>query len=267
MMLATEEREQTCEFTGIRSKLYDDVLTQYPDARKEEVQININLFKPKEGEKILEIGSGSGLYTKVISDMLGKTGELVATDPSRDQLDYISKLNRDNIRIVEAGSDTLLSGTGLEEEKGSFDGMWSLGAFHHCMNKSESFKNFHELLKTNGRLFICDVFSGSFLADYFDSEVSRYSSTGHEVAFLTKGFASSLCSLYGFTKPKFHDMDFYWHFDTREDLGIFMYGIHGMVKTTLELCLEKVEELMYVDVINNKHVLRVPLTILETYKI
>lgn len=203
---------ETQAFLGERAKLYIEILNDFPLVRAEEVEINLGYLKPENGEKILEIGSGSGLYTGHLARRVGTEGEVIATDPSSDQLENIRALNVSNIRVIPKGADTLLDDPFLLSQKESVDAIWSLGAFHHCPNKSKSFENFFHLLKQGGRVLICDVFSGSSLADYFDAEVARYSVTGHEVAFLTKNFASSLCFLYGFSEPEFFELDYSWNF-------------------------------------------------------
>lgn len=257
----------TKEFIGQRSQFYKEIHNEFPNARNEEIELNMRYFKPQKGEKILEIGAGSGLYTKRLAELVGLSGEIVATDPSEEQLENIRDFHLQNVRIIKGAANTLIEESSLIEEKNSFDALWSLGAFHHCPDKSSAFHNFRQLLKPNGRIFICDVFSGSTLARYFDAEVARFSITGHEVAFLTEEFADSLCYLYGFSEPKFHALDYQWNFKSKKDLGLFMYKIHGMSKTTPEECLEKVEEFMEIEQKNDDlYVLHVPLTILETYK-
>jgi arsenite methyltransferase len=255
------------EFIGERAQMYGDTHRQFPNARAEEIAINMRYLKPQEGETILEIGSGSGLYSKVLSEIIKNTGVLFATDPSKDQLAHIEALKLPNIQIVPVGADKLLKDTAMLEKRGSFDALWSLGAFHHCLDKSTAFENFAELLKPNGRILICDVLSSSQLAKYFDIEVARYSMTGHEVAFLSHEFSSSLCYLYGFTEPTFYDLHYPWIFDSQEDIGLFMYLIHGMNGTTPARCLDKVKEFMEVEYRNGKYILHVPLTILETHKV
>lgn len=257
---------ETQAFLGERAKLYTEILNEFPFVRAEEVRINLSYLKPQEGEKILEIGSGSGLYTRPIAESIGDQGEMIATDPSADQLENVRSFNLANTRIIAQGADTLLEDHSLSCESASVDAIWSLGAFHHCQNKSKAFENFFHLLKPGGRVLICDVFSGSSLADYFDVEVARFSMNGHEVAFLTQNFASSLCYLFGFSEPKFHELDYSWHFKTQEELGMFMYKLHGMSKTTPEACLQKVLEFMQVTRDAEGYTLHVPLTILETYK-
>lgn len=252
------------EFSGERARMYGTVLQEFPLARADEVQINMKYLKPVAGERILEVGSGSGLYTKVLSDLVGLTGEVAATDPSQDQLTFIDGLNRPNVRTIASGADQLHLSPELSSVNKHFDAVWSLGAFHHCSNKSQAFRNFSRLLKRDGRVLICDVLAGSALADYFDAEVARFSITGHEVAFLTKNFFASLCDLFGFSEPKFHDLDYLWHFKTEEELGLFMYKLHGMGKTTPEHCLEKIRDFMKIEPRQNGYALHVPLTIFET---
>jgi arsenite methyltransferase len=257
---------ETQAFLGERARMYTEVLNGYPLARAEEVQVNLGYLKPRKSEKILEIGSGSGLYTEDIAKLVGMTGQVAATDPSKDQLENIKSFNLPNVRMIPKGADTLLEDLSLSSEPESFDAIWSLGAFHHCQNKSKAFENFAYLLKKEARILICDVFSGSSLADYFDAEVAKYSINGHEVAFLTKNFASSLCYLFHFSEPEFYDLDYHWNFKTEEELGMFMYKLHGMSMTTPELCLKKVMEFMEVTRGEQGYTLHVPLTILQTYK-
>ena len=255
------------EFLGERSQLYKEVLNAYPHARDDEIKAAMNCLKPKKGERILESGAGSGLYSKVISDLIGIEGKLIATDPSGDQLENIHAFKKTNIQTVVAGADTLFVNSHPLLTKESFDAIWSCGSFHHCINKTQAFGNFANLLKKDGRLLIFDVFTGSSLAKYFDAEVSKFCLTGHEVAFLSHEFADSLCYLYGFSKPKFHDLNLLWKFNTKDDLGIFMYKLHGMTKTTIKDCLEKVEAFMKVEYKDNSYQLHVPLTILEANKL
>ncbi len=251
-------------FFGQRAQLYTEALSDFPDVRAVEVAINLAYIKPNKGEKFLEVGSGSGLYTKILAPLVK---ELVATDPSEDQLENLKTSNIADLRTIQVGADLLHENEILVHEKGSFDAVWSLGAFHHCSNKTQAFANFRDLLKTGGRILICDVFSGSTFADYFDAEVALFSIIGHEVAFLTEHFARSLCAISGFSKPRFISLDYPWVFKNLQDLGLFMYKLHGMTKTTPEQCLESVGKFMKIEKSQDGFILHVPLVILETYKL
>src|SRR5579862_23718 len=179
------------EFTGLRSQYFKEIMREFPHARQEELQLALEHLQPKKGESILEIGAGSGFFSKAIAEHVYPS-HLVVSDPSAEQLEEIG--NQKNISIVKGGADSLpLDHPSLPES--GFDAIWSGGSFHHIRNKFLAFTHFHQLLKPGGRLVISDVFAGSNLAKHFDLEVAKYCVTGHEVSFLSKEFADSLCYL------------------------------------------------------------------------
>jgi len=245
------------EFSGIRSKMYKECLREYPLAREEDLKVMKKFLSPKRYEIILEVGAGSGFFSALLADLVQ---ELVVSDPSNEQLLEVEALGRQNIKLVAFGADEL----NLGKEK--FDAIWSFGALHHCFNKTAAFKNFARVLKKNGRLVIGDVFSGSKLAKHFDTQVARYCATGHEVAFWTDEFAESLCFLSGFEKPKIEDLKIEWKFKTKKDLGIFLYKLHAMVKTTPEECLKGAEKILGVKKKKGFYCLNWPMKILVSKK-
>lgn len=251
------------EFDGIRSKLYKECLIEFPDARLEDIEVMKKYLAPKKCERILEIGAGSGFFSKVISDLLGDEGRLIVSDPSLEQLEEIKKLERKNIDViqfVQFGSEKV----NLEKDK--IDAVWSLGAMHHMFQKSKSFGNLSRILKKGGRVVIADVFSGSNLAKHFDDKVAKFCITGHEVAFWSKEYADSICFLNNFTKPKFYDLNIQWKFKKKEDIGLFLYKLHGMTKTTPENCLKGAEEILGIEKKDGLYCLNWPLTLFITYK-
>jgi arsenite methyltransferase len=253
------------EFIGVRSSLYKEAMSEYPKAREEEGALSLRHLKPQPHEKILEVGAGGGFFTQIIADAL-RSGTLVATDPSAEQLEDIKNLKRSNIKIIAASADGLPVGVD-PLQKGSFDGIWSGGSFHHVPNKSNAFSQFSSLLKKDGRLVILDVFSGSALAKHFDLEVAKYCVTGHEVAFLSEAFADSLCHLYGFAKPTFVHETVNWKFSTKQDLGLFIYKLHAMTARTPEQCYEGAKSILGVREKDGQYHLNWPLTALITHKL
>ncbi len=195
------------EFDGIRSRLYKEALIEYPEARVEDIEIMKKYLAPKNGERILEIGAGSGFFSKHISEMLGEKGKLIVSDPSLGQLEEIKqfkKRNIDVIQFVQFGSEN------VNLEKNKVDAVWSFGAMHHMFHKNKSFENLSKVVKKGGRIVIGDVFVGSNLAKHFDDKVAKYCIVGHEVAFWTREYTESICFLNGFTKPEFYDLNIQW---------------------------------------------------------
>lgn len=248
------------DFIGIRSKLYKECLQEFPHARDEEINIFIKHLQPQSNSVVIEVGTGSGALAEILAGLIPK-GRLIVSDPSTEQLEELSKASLPNVDVVNESSDNL----GLKENIA--DAICSLGAMHHCMNKTKAFQNFFRILKKGGRLVIADVFHRSKLAKHFDTQVAKYCVTGHEVAFWTDEFAESLCSITGFQKPEIRAMNVHWKFKSKENVGIFLYKIHAMTKTTTEECLRGAEEILGISKHDGMYYLNWPLKIILTKKL
>src|SRR3989344_1684755 len=104
------------------------------------------------------------------------------------------------------------------------------------------------------------------LAKHFDEQVAKYYVTGHEVAFWSREYAQSICFLAGLEKPKFYNINQKWRFKSRKDLGIFLYKIHAMTKTTSEECLKGAERILGVKKNGDLYELTWPMQIIFTRK-
>ncbi len=248
------------EFDGIRAKLYHEALTDFPKARKGDLELMRQYLSPKPGEVIIEIGAGNGLFSGTIADATLPDGKLIVVDPSREQLAGVTELNRKNIEIVNQGGDE------ANLEAATADGIWSFGAVHHIFHKTKLFQNFFHWLRPGGRLLIADVFAGSILAKHFDDRVAKHCATGHEVAFLSREYTESLCFLSGLEKPEFHDFNADWVFDKKEDVGIFLYKLHAMTKSNPKECLRGAVDILGIKEQNGKHYLNWPMTLIVTTK-
>ena len=196
--------------------------------------------------------------------MLGDSGRLIVSDPSLEQLEEINQLgkkNIDTIQFVQFGSEK------VNLEKYKVDAVWSFGAMHHMFKKSKSFVNLFRILKKGARVVIADVFSGSDLAKHFDNKVAKSCIVGHEVAFWSKEYADSICFLNGLAKPKFYDLNIQWKFKKKEDIGFFLYKLHGMTKTSPENCLKGAEEILGIEKKNGLYCLNWPMTLFTTNKL
>jgi arsenite methyltransferase len=247
------------EFSGIRSTLYKESHKEFPSVRNQDIEVMKKYLMPTSGETILEVGAGSGFFSGLIADTLEQS-TLYVSDPSAEQLDAVKALHKNNIKTVQEGAEELT----LPAD--SVDAIWSFGAMHHVFSKVKSFNNFHSILKKGAKLIIADVFSGSSLAQHFDDKVAKFSATGHEVSFLSHEYAKSLCLLTGFESPILEDLHIEWVFENKEDIGIFLYKLHAMTKTTPEECTKGAEEILGITQKDGKYFLSWPMTVLVTYK-
>ncbi len=250
---------KTAEFSGERSKLYKEALEEYPKARLKDIKIMKKYLSPKKGEVILEIGAGSGFFSKPISKLVGNTGKLIVSDPSQEQLEEIKKLSK-SIEVLRKGAENVNLGGN------SIDAIWSFGAMHHCFNKKEAFQNFKKILKDGGRLILADVFEGSQLAKHFDEKVDKYCITGHNVEFWTESMANELCELVNFRKPEIYNLDIKWKFESERDVGSFLYKIHAMTKTNIDEVLRGAKEILGIKKVEDEYCLNWPMKIIITKK-
>ncbi len=260
---------KNAEFNGLRAKLYEEAISTFPDARKNDIEVMYTLLDPKKGDKILGFGEGNGYFCKSIANAIGCVGEYLITDPSKDQLDnLVKRVNLPQITTQVSGAEE------LNIQQNYFDKAWSFGAHHHCQNQTEAMKRIYRGLKTGGKLVLCDVFSGSNLASHFDDVVAKYCITGHEVKFLSEDFAKTLCYIAGFKEDKISikTINQKWKFDSEKDLGEFIYKLHALtllpgtedkkIKQTINSC----KEILGIEYLNGKYELNWPMKALVVEK-
>ena len=120
-------------------------------AKRKEI---VATLKIKEGSTVADIGSGTGLFTRLFSDAVGPEGHVIAVDIAQNFLDYIAKTaresNRKNIQtlLCTAESTNLM--------KDSIDVAFICDTYHHFEFPLKTMRSLHAALKPNGRVFVID---------------------------------------------------------------------------------------------------------------
>lgn len=252
------------EFIGRRSATYKDALSLYPQAWAQDIEVMRQHLEFCQGEKILEFGAGNGYFSRAIARLIGPSGLLVVTDPSVEQLDALQDDDGtvSNVEIVAQSADQ------LDLPIRGFDAIWSRGAIHHVRDKTSAFRRFALHARSGGRLVIYDIFAGTRLAQYFDAFVARSCCTGHEVAFLSREFAESLCELTGWTSPRFREVIVPWEFDDRKQIGEFLRLLFAATDDYSEKdCLVAAEEYLGVSPTRTGCALMWPMTIMTARRL
>lgn len=122
-----------------------------------------DLAKLREGERVLDLGSGSGMDTFVAALHVGKTGRVIGIDMTDAQRAKAERLR------VETGFDTVSYLKGYIESvplgDGTFDAVISNGVINLAPDKERVFKEVARLLRTGGRLALADIVTEVQLPD------------------------------------------------------------------------------------------------------
>lgn len=104
----------------------------------------------KEGERVLDIGCGTGRLVRYVSNVVGSNGKIVGIDPLPLRIEIArDKIKGENISFEVGVSDDL----SLFEES-SFDHIYLNAVFHWIANKEATLTEVYRVLKPGGRIGI-----------------------------------------------------------------------------------------------------------------
>jgi len=149
-----------------------------------EAQRGWNLAKFKDGQTLLDLGSGPGFCTKELAYITGASGKLIAVDKSPAFIEHVkqlAKLHHLNIEGICADFND------LHLDANSLDGMYCRWALAWIPNPEEILKKVYDALKPGGKMV---------LHEYYDWSTHQ---TEPKLENLTKGISAAYKS--------FGDMD------------------------------------------------------------
>ncbi|MBT4135853.1 methyltransferase domain-containing protein [archaeon] len=208
---------------------------KFPEVRKKELQLMLKKVNPQSGEIIMECGTGNGYLTFPIAQKLGK-GKLITYDVTPENLDAVRKLNKKFNLPIEIKQQTIFYD--FEETDSSMDKIISIASFHHYDNKIkktgfsgrlEALKEFHRIIKKNGKIIIGDVGKNTISSKYFDSinNPKFCFPEGHPHEFLDKKEIQNLCLQTGFEIESYEVAHVPWVFDSEDQAKEFLHTIHN----------------------------------------
>lgn len=109
----------------------------------------------KEGEHVLDLGSGSGMDVFVAALKVGITGHVSGADMTDEQLKKSEQLRKENKFENVSFHKTYIER--LPFEDASFDLVISNGVINLCPDKEKVFAEVARVLKSKGRMVIADI--------------------------------------------------------------------------------------------------------------
>jgi ubiquinone/menaquinone biosynthesis C-methylase UbiE len=111
---------------------------------------------PQPGERLLEIGPGTGYYTLDIAEWVSPEGKVEIFDVQQEFLDHTMQ------RAEEAGlsnvTPTLGDATKLPHEDGSFDAVVLTGVLGEIPDRAAALREIARVLRPGGRLVVGELF-------------------------------------------------------------------------------------------------------------
>jgi arsenite methyltransferase len=103
----------------------------------------------QSGDRVLDVGSGTGLLAEHVAAIVGPTGSVVAIDPLPLRIEIANKRAAPNL-VFRVGDAYDLGGYG----DATFDAVYLNAVLHWLPEKSGPLRQFHRLLDAGGRLGI-----------------------------------------------------------------------------------------------------------------
>ncbi len=129
----------------------------------------VDLIAPKKGMKILDLGCGTGYFSKFLADLVGPDGQVVGVDPDGERLKVArNKYTASNLKYIEGGIEKI-----SESDYESYDIVFSNYVLHWIKNKDLILKQVNHCLKKGGRFAFLAMQSSSrvkFLSENTNSK-------------------------------------------------------------------------------------------------
>lgn len=147
-----------------RGAPYDNAMSLFPDARREEFLKTIERAGLKPGQSVGDVPAGGGYLARYLPNAVHWLGH----EPCAS--------------FGSGGADQGL--LPLPWADGTLDAAISIAGVHHLADKRPLFAEIARTVRAGGRFVLADVHEGSDVAGFLDGWVDRHNSTGHNGAYL-----------------------------------------------------------------------------------
>ena len=122
----------------------------------------IQSLEIRPGERIADIGSGSGYFVFALAKAVGPAGKVYAVDVDQDMTDLVAQRAKtegvENIQVILARpDDPLLTANGI-------DLIFTSNTYHHIKDRVSYFANLRKYIRPGGRMAIIEFDRRSWFA-------------------------------------------------------------------------------------------------------
>jgi len=161
---------------GLESLKYDpDIVRSLPETALQSfcgVGNPFSLGEIREGESVLDIGSGGGVDTMISGTMTGPTGRVVGIDMSPEMVETA----RQNLSLTTLKNVSFqrCSAEDLPFPEQDFDVVISSGVFNLIPDKLKALREVFRVMKSGGRLMMADQVHTGHLSEDLKARVDMW---------------------------------------------------------------------------------------------
>jgi ubiquinone/menaquinone biosynthesis C-methylase UbiE len=126
----------------------------------------LNLLVLKQGDKVLDIGSGLGQFTISLAALVGEKGSCLGIERDQNQLNSaisnLAKSGRNNVEFRKGNAENLEL---LQEEWGSFDLAHTRFVLEHVKEPENVVRGMAKAVKSGGKVVLLDDDHANFVLD------------------------------------------------------------------------------------------------------
>lgn len=139
------------QFFNDRANTWDENVAEKDTGKLTEMAGRLEL---ETGWKVLDVGTGTGVFLPYILSAIGETGSIVALDIAEEMLKKAREKNfGSNIKYLNAD----IMDVPLDNEM--FDCVICYSSFPHFRDKKKALREINRVVKSGGRLVICHTSS------------------------------------------------------------------------------------------------------------
>ncbi len=121
---------------------------------RQKPELVVQALEIEPGDRVADLGSGSGYFTFRLADAVGDSGRVYAVDVDEDMNAYVAGLagerGAENVEIILAAPDD------PRLPEGSIDLIFTSNTYHHIEDRPAYFRRARRFLSPTGRIAIID---------------------------------------------------------------------------------------------------------------
>jgi SAM-dependent methyltransferase len=215
-----------CRNTHAPALSDESIMAEFPEARRSERDALLDMVAFRPGSVVVDLQAAGGYVADAVYDLLGGDVQCICVEPTPE-------LNRRIRKVHRVCTDPLDRMGSIADD--SVDAVVGLAGLHHSPMPSRTIRESLRMLKPGGQFAVCDVESGSAMAEWLNGYVDANTPGGHKGWFFEPGDILAQLLAAGFENVWEERRDVPWAFASNTDMVRFFRGLFGLKASAAEV--------------------------------